>query len=462
MHHPAGANPAWRAAVLSGIALGMLQTTEAQANGGADELDALEQRIEQLKRELEALRREQAEQRERIEEQERELDTQRARTEELPKPEETVTAGDEPGSFKMPGTDTSVKIGGYVKADLIYDIGPENGDTFAASAIPAEGSEADRRKGAFRAHARQTRINLTTWTPTEIGDVKTFIEGDFFGGGGNEGFSNSTSFRIRHAFGEVGPFMAGQYWTLFMPLASYPATVDFFGPAGIPFIRQGQLRFTHEVDDNWTVAVSAENSELSGRAYTSETVGSDGGDLRFAIDTLPDFIGAIDYAHGGFSAKVSGLARLLETTDARSDSSEFGWGVHASAVVPTFADDSIQLNFTYGDGVGRYIINGFGQDAFVEADGSLETVESWGLVAAYTRHWTDKWRSNFVYGHYEVEDTFFDTDTESLDTAHVNLMWSPTDNTNFGLEYIFGHRGFDDGDLDNEAHRVQFGAQYFF
>jgi hypothetical protein len=121
-----------------------------------------------------------------------------------------VTRGDHPGSFKIPGTNTSVKIGGYVKADFIYDVDADLGDSFAASAIPADGSDADRKSGNFRSHAKQTRLNFSTWTPTEVGEVKLFIEGDFFGQGGNQTFSNSTTFRLRHAFGEIGLEQAEQ------------------------------------------------------------------------------------------------------------------------------------------------------------------------------------------------------------------------------------------------------------
>ena len=375
---------------------------------------------------------------------------------------DTVTRGDHPGSFRLPGTDTSVRIGGYVKADLIYDIGPDVGDTFAASAIPADGSAEDRQNGNFRAHARQTRLNFTSWTPTDIGEAMLFLEGDFFGTGGNEVFSNSTSFRLRHAFGEVGPILAGQTWTLFMPLTSYPETVDFFGPSGIPFIRQGQLRYTHQIDDAWSVAVSAENSELSARDFEGNSVGSSRGDLRFGVDTLPDFVGAVSYDRDGWHGRIAGVARLLDTEAAGSDDREFGWGLTASAVVPTFGDDSFQANFTYGDGIGRYIINGFDQDAIIKENGNISTIRSWGLALGYTHHWSDRFRSNLVYGRYQVLDTEFATDTESLDTVHANLIWQPDPKLQFGVEYVFGNRRFDDGGLDNQAHRVQLAAQFLF
>ncbi len=422
-----------------------------------DELRAIirqqQQELEELKERFERMENDNWSAREQIERIDRMREADRATT---------VTKGDHPGSFKLPGTNTSVAIGGYVKADFIYDVNADLGDSFAASAIPADGSDDDRREGNFRSHAKQTRLNFTSWTKTEIGEAKLFIEGDFFGQGGNQTFSNSTTFRLRHAFGEIGPVLAGQTWTLFMPLASYPETVDFFGPAGIPFIRQGQLRYTQKIGDAWSVAGSIENSELSARTLDGTTVGADGGDLRFGVDTLPDFVAAVSYDNDGWHGRLAGVARLLETDDAGSDDSEVGWGLTASAVVPTFGDDSLQLNFTYGEGVGRYIINGFNQDAFIEDDGDLDAIKSWGLAAGYTHHWNAKWRSNLVYGRYQVLDTSRPTDTESLDTVHANLIWEPDPRLRFGVEYIFGRRAFDDGDFDNTAHRVQLAAQFLF
>jgi hypothetical protein len=484
-----------RSSTLKGLLLSTVALGLASPAIAAEPSD-LEQKLEKLLEEVEALKQNQQEQRERMEEQQREIEAQEQLVEEqrrqieaqnerieqqaeavVAAPAQAVTVGDQAGSFKIPGTNTSVKIGGYVKGDLFYDVNSDLGDSFAASAIPADGT--DEKEGQFRSHARQTRINLTTWTPIEpLGEVRTFIEGDFFGAGGNEVFSNSTSFRIRHAFGEFttdsfsGLF--GQTWTNFMPLASYPETVDFFGPAGIPFIRQGQARLTYTGLENLAISFSAENSELTARDGTIDsgnTIGSDSGDLQFGIDRIPDFTGAVEYDKDGWNFKVSGVARLLATESgggAPQDDEEFGWGVFAGGVVPIgsllpiFGEDSLQVNFSYGDGVGRYILNGFAQDAFIDDDGDIDTIESWGLAAGYTHHWTDTFRSNLVYGHYEVSDTFGDDDTERLQTIHANLIWSPTERVNLGLEWIGGLRSFQDSDLDNTAQRIQFGAQFFF
>jgi hypothetical protein len=74
-----------------------------------------------------------------------------------------------------------------------------------------------------------------------------FVESDFFGGGGTETVSNSHHLRLRHAYGKVGNFLAGQTWSTFMG-ANWllPTTIDFDGSAGMANIRQAQFRWTIE------------------------------------------------------------------------------------------------------------------------------------------------------------------------------------------------------------------------
>jgi hypothetical protein len=481
---PATGSTALRAFLLGSVALGLALPAQA---ADAD-IEALERQMRTLMQELEGLKAKQGRQDRQIEQQQRKIEAQEQQIEQqreqkeaqgeaqgeageaVAAPAQAVTGGTYPGSFKLPGTDSSIRIGGYVKADFIYDVQADTGDSFVASSIPESGT--DDEKGSFRAHARQTRLNLTTWTPTDIGEIKTYIEGDFFGSGGNEVFSNSTSFRLRHAYGQLrlenSDFLFGQTWTLFMPLDSYPETIDFFGPAGVPFVRQGQARFTYEASDNVKVAFSVENSELTARDRAGNDIGSERGDINFGIDTLPDFIAAGEFRSGKWYAKLSGVGRLLDVdgrdtaTGVEGDDTAFAWGLFAGAIIPTFGDDSFQLNATYGNGVGRYIVNGFQKDAFLKAADDLDPITSWGVVVSYTHHWSKTWRTNVMWGHYEVEDTFNAADTEDLNTAHLNLIWSPVERVNLGLEYIYGRHGRDDADRDNEANRIQFGAQFMF
>ena len=97
-----------------------------------------------------------------------------------------VATGDFPGSWKMPGSNTSVSFSGYVKLDSIYDLDQDFGDSFFVydyegdpSGIKLDGDDSGNRN--FSMHARQTRLRFDSLTPTKMGNLKTRIETDFYG-----------------------------------------------------------------------------------------------------------------------------------------------------------------------------------------------------------------------------------------------------------------------------------------
>jgi hypothetical protein len=282
-------------ATLTAMALALSLTSIQPANANSeDELRLLREQMAQMAKRLEELETKQA-------------DTQ----EQVQKTQDSavITSGKNPGSFILPGTGTSVEISGYVKADFIYGLNEGNGDVFVPENISTSGKDEER----FRAHARQTRLRVKTSTPTDMGPLKTLIEGDFFGNGGNQIFSNSTSFRLRHAWASIGGLSAGQYWSNFMPIESYPGTIDFNGPAGLPFIRQAQLRYTHKVDDQLTLRAPVENSEFNGHAADGTVFGEGRGGLsgvNAGIDKAPDFTAAAVYKDDWGLVKLAGLASM--------------------------------------------------------------------------------------------------------------------------------------------------------
>ncbi|MFO7854264.1 MAG: DcaP family trimeric outer membrane transporter [Paracoccaceae bacterium] len=424
------ARPAFAALLAAGAA--------APAAASEEEIALLRQQLEALQERLEQLETDQAETRDGIE-------------------REAVRVGDTPGSFKLPGSDTSVTIGGYVKADAIFDTSHSLGDTGNVGNIVPGGDEESR----FRAHARQTRFNIRTSTPSDWGPVNTLIEGDFFGGGGNEAFSNSTPFRLRHAYAEVGPIGAGQFWTLFMPIESYPVTVDFQGPVGIPFIRQAQFRYTHPVNEKLTLAASLENSEFTGRNDAGIFAESVNVGIRAGVDVAPDAVLAGIWQDDWGLAKLAGVGRVLSSPTGGSDDEEFAWGVNASGNIALWEGGKLLGSFTYGDGVGRYIVDGFGQDAFVNASGGLETIESWGAVAGVSQAISSQVAAGLTFGHYQVEDTFGPDDLDNLQSVHASLFWRPVERVTLGLEALYGRRENADG-LDGDNLRLQTAVQVNF
>ena len=160
-----------------------------------------------------------------------------------------VTAGASKGSFKLPGSSTSVTLGGYVKLDAVFS-NPSAGvgstaDLFLQpNAIPVGPGAGDNERNQVKFGARESRVFAKTSTPTSWGDLVTYVEGDFYGADGNESVSNSNGLRLRHAYGSLGPLLGGQTWTNFMYVPALPETVDFGGPVGQIFDRQAQIRWT--------------------------------------------------------------------------------------------------------------------------------------------------------------------------------------------------------------------------
>jgi hypothetical protein len=161
-----------------------------------------------------------------------------------------VTAGDEDGTFKLFGSETSVGIYGYAHLDMYKDLeGRQTGDRAAdIGSQPVGALGGDTRKGKFNMTARQSRLGIKTVTPTEMGMLRTKIEADFVkspdGSDANLDTNlllNNYVFRLRHAYGELdadwGKLLAGQTWSTFMNLDTMPETIDFNGHASSAFIR---------------------------------------------------------------------------------------------------------------------------------------------------------------------------------------------------------------------------------
>ena len=201
----------------------------------AGETEDLKSQINQLQSRLDQLEKQQAAQ-----------PAAEEKTATAPAPADAVVGGDFPGSFKLPGSDTSVAIHGYTKLDAIYSFDARMGDSFVESTIPGNHSANSHNGPQVRFHARQSRLTFETRTPTNYGQVNTLIQTDFFGTSpGSPGGNNTSNMRLRQAYGTLGNFLFGQTWTNFTDLDDQAETLDFFGPAGTIVSRQAQVRYSY-------------------------------------------------------------------------------------------------------------------------------------------------------------------------------------------------------------------------
>lgn len=381
--------------------------------------------------------------------------------------EQRIDALESRDSPMTSSTGASFSFSGYVKLDATYDLrqGVDADDLFQPDGL-TPGARSD---GGFNAHARETRLTFDLSNDTSRGPVSARIEFDLFGTRGNELISNSHHPRLRHAFVEWNGWTVGQTWSNFMPLASLAPTVDFAGPTGIVFIRQAQVRYTHEVAPNFTIAASLENSEFTGR-NAAGPVGSGqgtgfGSGVNADIDRVPDFVLTGTWRDGDTHLRASGVVRQLRTpTGLRAGGSNFSetaYGVSLSGGTSLWNGGTVGAQFNYGDGIGRYIISGVFNDAFVDGTGNLNTVEALGGALGVTQQINDQLRAAVSYGHYEASDTFAPADTKRLRTVHAGAFYDATENVTLMGEVIWGDRRQANG-RTADASRIQTAVQFSF
>ncbi len=372
-------------------------------------------------------------------------------TQGAPSGPKVVEEGLFPKSFKIPGTDLSLAVGGYVKVDFIQDFsGIGDAYEFKTNSIPVAGSSAADQSGRTTIHARETRFNLDLRSNgTGTHHFRAFVEGDFYGDG--------NAFRMRHAYGEFGPLLGGQTWSTFQDINARGLTIDFEGPDGEVFVRQAMIRFTHRIDDHWSVAVAAENPSPQ-FAVPGNLTGS-------ARASMPDIPAYVRYQRGGGHVQVAGLVRQLrfDGTDDSEDSTTAGWGVNTTFVLPVTANYQLLGQFAIGDGTARYIegLSGQNLDAVLTSTGAMQGVRTQSGNLAYIHKWSPTVKSGLSFSTSFVADdaALSSTTIDRLMDVRGNVIWTPYRLVDIGGELLWGERRSKSG-ASGDAWRFQFAIIY--
>ncbi len=351
------------------------------------------------------------------------------------KQESPLQAGSFPGSILLPRTDVSIKLGVRVKVDAIQDfdaIGTT--DEFKTASIPVP---EDDSRGNSDFHAQDTRLSFEARTPSGLGEIRGYVEGNFWGG----------EFTLRHAYAQTPHLLVGQTWTNFMMIDSRPDTLDFEGPDGSVFLRQTQVRWTNPLGEGhrWSISLEDPDSNVTGPAGSK------------AEQVYPDLTAGIRSDHARGHNYLAGIVREIGYTDVGSDD-VLGWGFQLSGELRTTGKDNFRYQAAYGQGIARYIedLRGSGLDAAVDSSGDLEALDTYGAFLAYQHFWSENLRSSAVYSLTGVDPTDAQAATTLESTSYfaANLIWTAAKKFDVGIEYLFGTRENNDGD-DADANRVQ-------
>ena len=356
-------------------------------------------------------------------------------------------------NINIPGTNTDIGIHGLLEFQIIHDSDGLNNNRFDTATIPIEGAPSQTKF-----NVNPSRIGLSSTTLLPDGRLNTMVSMDF------NGELDHPSPRLRIVYGEfvsedlgVG-VLTGQAYATMLDLRAVPETLDFAGPAGLWQQRQPLLRITKSLAKGIMTEVAIE---------TPESVSYIDADRQ---TRWPDLAVAGTWVAGGEYVKhirLAGLARDLRAEDANgSTDSAFGWALAGSAKLglPFLGPkDSFKFTLHYGDGYGTQLKGGPKEGVFNPGSSELKTIGIFGSYGGLQHFWSDRFRSNLVYGYVNSDNPGFVSGDTFDNTNYVaaDLIWTPYDKVTLGVEYLWGRRENEDG-ASGTADRFIFSSKVDF
>jgi len=314
---------------------------------------------------------------------------------------------------------------------------------------------------------RQSRFGVRSSTPTSVGELKTQFEWELFGTGVDAG---QTTLRLRHAYGELGPVGAGQTWSPFMDIDVFPNTVEYWGPPGMAFFRNIQVRWMPiKGDTRLTFALerpgaSADQGDYAGRIELQ--------DVRPKFP-LPDLSAEYRLGRPWGYVELAGILRRMEWEDLNADQFDLsgdalGWGLNLSSNLKFGTNDVVRLSAVVGEGIENYM-NDAPADVGIENRPGTGPVEGvalplLGLVAFLDHTWSKRASTSIGYSSIDIDNSAGQSD-DAFSIGHYaigNLMFYPAPGLMSGIELQWGRRENFRDDFQADIFKVQFSFKYNF
>ncbi len=407
------------------------------------QLSALEAQLVQMKNRLEALESQAnfPAWEDSLEKRLRQVEAAAHKSPELPP--DIVSAGDFPGSIRIPGTDAAIKFGGRIRTSMVLTLDPlGTDDRFLTNSIPV-GQPVTGEAKRTSISARASRLNIEFRTPGGAGGAARVLRGRFCGRG--QHLSDAT--RVCAI-----PRLHGR--------ADLVDVLRPLGRAGGPGLRGCQLGERHPpAADSLLVVAQAQHP----------TRGC-GGD-PFRVDHRRPRGQFVPRCH---CARLLGAPSMVATSSWRAwlrqirGQTETGlvrseWGGGGSltgvATVPFRGlTDRFLFQVNGGYGIARYIndLNSAGglDAVFDTTSQELKPVPAIGWYLAYEHRWkewemveTMNLRSTVLWSVVVVDNLDIQPPDAYRRTHRfaANVVFSPAPRADLGLEYLFGTRTNKDG-----------------
>lgn len=368
------------------------------------------------------------------------------------------------GYYYIPGTDTCIKIGGYVRFDTYVNAT----GTFNPFIT---GNVDDDRADTYRTRARAV-INMDTRTQTEYGTLRSYFR---FGmsadswGGSSYGQTNPGNTYFERAFIQFAGFTAGYTQSFFDSGLGYMMTT----PYTISNKWTNLLAYTAQFGNGFSATLSLEDGSFRS---TAVSFGYDPVLTTKAGEQAPDIVANLRLDQAWGSAQLSGALHQVRVAQDYwglgydSSSDQWGWAIGGTLEfnLPMLAKgDAFFVTASYTDGALNYAgLSGSSQSstttlgrvnssmtsgAFYRlADavynvwtGDYDTASAWSIAGQFRHYWTPGLRSAIYAGYSSVdmpENTgaaFYGYNDVDLWQVGLNTIWSPVKNLDIGAEVLY-------------------------
>jgi hypothetical protein len=335
------------------------------------------------------------------------------------------------GFYYIPGTDTCIKLGGYLRAEVALGTNSVFG---IANGSPAGAH--NRLSNYYTARARED-LNIDTRTATEYGVVRTFFDATFswttgsYQGTGSatggtaysstlalntsgaapalvgssinptDGGTSGGSLGVYYAFIQFAGFTMGKAVSQFdAPWTNYPGNnIDSLVGGSGTVTGVNQFTYTADFGQGITASFSAEdatayyqagNQNLTGASATG-MIGGGYGTNAIGGSRSPNLVGMVrvDQAWGLFQASVAAhdnhVAYYGATEPTGHPDDKWGWAAQLALSIkniPTGAGDVINISGVYTDGATRYNFQNLAGSSYQMFGGSGIAYQSVGFANA--------------------------------------------------------------------------------
>jgi Porin subfamily len=345
--------------------------------------------------------------------------------------------GSFPRSFLIPGTDTSIRVGGFVDLTGLYFLqGANSGNPGTPSSnsgqngnlnslpvgqvfIPGLGPQAQnvnhsRGNGVFMLSPQQSRFDIETRTPTAWGEARTFFAWDWAGCNNfscqtvQQAGGDSILPRLRFAYGTLGGFLGGQALSNFSDADADTESMEFGGAMGSTGgQRIPQVRYTVAGPWGSAFSISAEQPTVAvatpGGILTNDANITGQGPLSAPLGNIsticngvpctgagtpvfgnlgqsfaPNLTAASYWAQPWGHVDFAGVLVPQRFNDGRYiDRTYVGYGGHFSGDVKPgwfgWAKDDFLFSVVVGEGIGVYQSGGWSNSVGMSTNFSVQT-----------------------------------------------------------------------------------------